>query len=572
EAVPIPIDWMLPEQCFRSKPRAIGDKKFAAIGLGLWKICEPVIQGSRWDGSDSEEAWRRLEQCISPLLPRATLEGLARYQSTQIKDYSQMPGSSFEFDVPIDGTAQKLSLISTVIAVSSQARNSRTSDLSFEILLEWALQIRNRLCRSVSVHLIPPGIDPDGSAGWVCHDLQPGENAKCPRLMQQILVQAGDFVSDPVDVSFSKARLGDSVLRLKPQREKGTAPLYIRVEVASALDPSEALPLSLDGRIRLQSSTRFVTLYSAYWVINRLEFPIYLWRVGFGDGLVANRSQVGRFWTHSRSDVSTNRDPRKTLRVRAACLPAVQSSDELSEPFRVDAAASGQVIIPRGDRQPAHWLGVNITLSQPPFIRTRVIELVPRFIFVNLTGRQIWIQEESGLHYFCIHPSSRMSFHPQQAKGDEKVMVHICCVEPAGLAPSRAALGRSAMLSSVQRSKAKHAGASDASMSLGAWSYPFCISDLGTMQIRHSSSRCSSGGKANSAFVITEIYTSTPDNATIFIALRPPTAPDFKLHNMYAESIWFRQVGLSELSWEELKSRSSIEFAWHDPGGRRMLQ
>ncbi|KAF4715784.1 hypothetical protein FOZ63_030109, partial [Perkinsus olseni] len=117
------------------------------------------------------------------------------------------------------------------------------------------------------------------------------------------------------------------------------------------------------------SSARFVTLYSAYWVLNRLEFPIYLWRVGFGDGLVANRSQVGRFWTHSRSDVSTNRDPRKTLRVRAACLPAVQSSDELSEPFRVDAAASGQVIIPRGDRQPAHWLLIILEYTDRPVAR-----------------------------------------------------------------------------------------------------------------------------------------------------------------------------------------------------------
>lgn len=337
DAEAIPIDWLLPEQCFRSKARTIGEKKYASPWLGLWDVCKPIIEESLWHGSEYDASWVRLEKCLSPLLPSVTLESLARYQSTLMKDYSQLPGSSFEFDAPIEGAVNgKVSLTSTVIAVSSQGRKTRASDLSFEILLEWALQVRNRLCRNVSVRLVPPGLDQDDSAGWVCRDLRPGENVQCPRLMQRLYVQAGEFESEAVDIYFLKRRFNDSVLRLRSRRDKNAPPVYVRIEVATALDPSEVVSLSREGRVRLQSLARFITLYSAYWIVNRLEFPIYLWRVGFGDGLVANRSQLGRFWTHSRTDISTNRDPRKTMRVRAGCLPAVQSSGELSEAFRVD--------------------------------------------------------------------------------------------------------------------------------------------------------------------------------------------------------------------------------------------
>ncbi|KAF4677456.1 hypothetical protein FOL47_001271 [Perkinsus chesapeaki] len=569
EACAIPVSWMLPQQFFVGESsHTSNQKQYLVPYVGLWEMCGRILESSQWSGPEGEDSWLKLLGCLRPLLPSVTSEALARYQSDQVKDYGNLPGSSLEFPILSD-VPSKLSMTTTVVAVGNQARKARTSDLSFEIFIEWGIQIRNRLCQSVSIRLIPPSLEGEYSKEWVCPDLQPGENAKCPQVVNHMIVEAADFVSDCIEVA--KTKVGDSVVVLRRRPDRSMAPMHIRLEVANFVDPSETFPLSFHGRVRLLSSARFITLYSAYWVVNRLDFPVYLWKVGFGDGVVANRSQVGRFWTHSRSDMSTSRDPRKTLRVRAACLPAVQSSSELSQPFRVDTAASGQVIIPRGERQPAHWLGVNISLSQPPFIRTRIIELVPRFVFVNLTGRQIWIQEESGHHSFCIQSSNRMAFHPQQVKGDEKVMVHVSCAEPTELAPSRIALGRSAMLSSLQRSSSRHSTSSSSSVTMGNWSHPFCISDLGTMQIRHNMLQVGTHDAAKT-FAITEVHTSTPDNATIFIALRAPTAPDFKLQNKSVHLMWFRQAGLPELPWEELGPSSTVDFSWHDPGGRRMLQ
>eukprot|EP00923_Selenidium_pygospionis_P037604 GHVN01065889.1.p1 GENE.GHVN01065889.1~~GHVN01065889.1.p1 ORF type:complete len:3455 (-),score=473.94 GHVN01065889.1:28-10392(-) len=381
--------------------------------------------------------------------------------------------------------------------------------------------------------------------------------------------------------------------------------IKLQLEVTASLTIKE---FSQAKRVVPGNYVRSVTVYAEYWAVNRLEFPLKLRRRDESHHsvlqphtrtVVSSALATKPVLLHARAtDVSASipyRVPPKAYDFMNVSKAFARSGEVSSDKFEFDSLPSYSMTLSSKDPDVRLSYALTKTTAPPPFMRTSIIEVVPRIVIINDRSIALWIREAPTGKFdegtpLRLNPQVSFEFHPQSGKKGAKVRLKLSgLLKPSNWAPDSDNLGdvedfddvdyagQEPVVETKKKKNSKNKDPED-------WSSPLPVSDSRVLQVRHPSE--STHKIDPSPFSVSELEV-TQVNGLRFIRFVDPAIPDYRILNRSMMEVFYGQLSRNE--YEKLSPTSdvllssdgkakmgiddcAIPFSWYDPNAPKKLE